>query len=342
MPNPVKCSNCSTRSTASKLPDSPRLPRKPMIDTLLLLALPASGKSELRRYISSLASEVARRDLGLGPIVQLDDYPYVHLMRRASEELTSMNLPGAFFADSNRPFIDPRDWGTLIHLLNEDYAALGSGWPRPPSAASWLFDRLDRAREKVGVKPAFREIEEEVRRSLEGLLEKEAGSLWAEVSSSVGSWDKGATVIIEFARGGPVDAGFPLPQPHGYAYSLDELSEDIRRRASILYVWVTPEESRRRNVERARPGRNGDASVLFHGVPEEVMDQDYGVDDLTWLVSQADGDAIVVAGQTLPVAIFDNRVDKTSFLRADPEDWSDEDVAALHHELRECFGRLRR
>ena len=69
------------------------------IDTLLLLALPASGKSELRRYLAHLDPQVAEEDLHLGPTVQLDDYPYVHMMRRIAQELASMGEDPVFFTD---------------------------------------------------------------------------------------------------------------------------------------------------------------------------------------------------------------------------------------------------
>ncbi len=68
------------------------------IDTLLLLALPASGKSELRRYLEHLDPDVAATDFGLGPTVDLDDYPYVHLMRRISEVVRSLDAAPVFFA----------------------------------------------------------------------------------------------------------------------------------------------------------------------------------------------------------------------------------------------------
>ncbi|MEN8234586.1 MAG: hypothetical protein ABFR89_06640 [Actinomycetota bacterium] len=314
------------------------------IDTLLLLALPASGKSELRRYLAYVAPEDAERDLHLGPVVQLDDYPYVHLMRRISEELFFMGEPAIFFPARNRAFADPWDWGTLIHLLNEDYAALGTSLPRPESAAEWLFDRLDRAREKVGIEPAMRNLKPDVRDGLAEILEDEAAAMWTDLSWIASSWREGSTVIIEFARGGPDGAEMPLSPPNGYAFSLAQLSDDIKSRASILYVWVTPEESRRKNAERAQPGREGDASILFHGVPEEVMFNDYGVDDFVWLVEEHGDGSIAVGGCdglcTVPVAVFDNRADRTSFLRADPSDWPADEVAALHGALIEAVGRL--
>jgi len=124
------------------------------------------------------------------------------------------------------------------------------------------------------------------------------------------------------------------------------LSPQILSRAAILYIQVTPEESRRRNEDRGRPGREGDASILHHGVPEAVMRGDYGMDDLLWLMSHGDGNEIVVssAGRTyrLPTAVFDNRNDHTSFLRDDPQTWPPEKVTRLHRELADALSTLAR
>lgn len=314
------------------------------IDTLLLLALPASGKSELRRYLAHLQPEVAEQELHLGPTVQLDDYPYVHLMRRIGQELQAMGEPPIFFQDDATPFAEPRDWGTLVHLVNEDYQLLGSSPERPESAAVWLFDRIDRARLAVGAAPDLSRLDGSVRSRLERSLEVEVGEAWQELAGVVSSWRDGDTVVIEFARGGPDGAAMPLEPPHGYAYSLGQLSTEILNRASILYVWVTPEESRRRNDERARPGRAGDASILHHGVPEAVMLDDYGTDDLPWLIEEAGGNAVRIGvrddERTIPAAVFDNRSDHTSFLRVDPDAWPIEQVVALHTELQSVFEKL--
>ena len=314
------------------------------IDTLLLVALPASGKSELRRYLAHLDPSVARRDLHLGPTVQLDDYPYVHLMRRIAEELRQMEQDPIFFGDDSTPFAEPLDWGTLIQLLNEDYQLLGTNPPRPASAARWLFDRFDRARAAVGAVPALGSLDDEVQSRLADAIEAEAVDAWEELAAAVSSWSPGDTVVIEFARGGPDGAAIPLPAPYGYGYSLAQLSPDIVDRSSILYVWVTPEESRRRNKERARPGRDGDASILHHGVPEAVMLGDYGSDDLPWLLEQGGGGSVTVdhcSGQrTIPAAVFDNRSDHTSFLREDADSWPAAEVADLHSELGTALSSL--
>jgi hypothetical protein len=119
----------------------------------------------------------------------------------------------------------------------------------------------------------------------------------------------------------------------------------ILSRAAILYVWVTPEESRRKNRERTDP--NDPGSILHHGVPIAVMMGDYGCDDMEWLVEHSDRPDTVKVGTRgktfhLPIARFDNRVDKTTFVRSDPSAWSLANVTALHTGLAEALGRLAR
>lgn len=310
-----------------------------VFEVVLLLALPASGKSEIRRYLDWLSPHVARTEFGLAPTIQIDDYPYVHLMRRISQEQRRLGWEPAFFADDTEPFLDDRDWGTLTLLIEEDFHGL-SFVDGPARPASWLLDRFDRARRTVGAVAAF--SDHPARPALEEAIAKDAAELVEQLPS--GALD-GSTVVMEFARGGPVGSAMPLPPPFGYRYSLSLLSPEILSRAVILYVWVTPEESRRKNRERARPGADG--SILHHGVPEAVMAAEYGIDDMAWLLETSDvpGTVTIAAHDQvfhLPAARFDNRVDRTSFLRDDPSDWPPEDVRLLHDQMREAFASLRR
>lgn len=317
------------------------------IDVLLLLALPASGKSELRRYMQSLDPVAALNDLNLGPTVQLDDYPYVHMMRRIGEETRKAGDSSAFFASNDEPFLDARDWGTLMHLLNFDYADLHNGVEpiTTGAAARWLFARIDRARDLSGLPPAIATLEPLTLKRLENALEAEAQHLFDEKLAAIPGSLEGKTVVIEFARGGPEGSPHPLPAPYGYRHALSLLDEPILERASILYVWVEPEESRRKNIERAVPGRDGDASILNHGVPEAVMRNDYGTDDLIALLADGGGSYVVVdKGDrtfSLPTGVFDNRNDLTSFLRAKPDEWSQFELSRLHRELVNATAGLR-
>ena len=135
------------------------------IDVLLLLALPASGKSEARRYLASLSPEQCQEQFGIGHTVQLDDFPYVHIMRRVSDELTARGHPGAFFVSPALPFRNPVDWLTLIELMNEDYDDLVAGnKPAPESASLWLFDRIDAARVRAGGEAIIGTLPEDLRK----------------------------------------------------------------------------------------------------------------------------------------------------------------------------------
>ena len=74
---------------------------------------------------------------------------------------------------------------------------------------------------------------------------------------------------------------------------------------------------------------------------------DYGCDDLTWLAEHSDRPGTVrveAHGREwhLPLGRFDNRTDRTSFVRGDPAGWRAEDVDALHSALRRAFGPLSR
>ena len=43
------------------------------------------------------------------------------MMRRVSQELRKRGHDGVFFDSDDLPMKEPRDWGTLIELLNEDF-----------------------------------------------------------------------------------------------------------------------------------------------------------------------------------------------------------------------------
>jgi len=318
-----------------------------VIDLLLLLGLPASGKSEIRRYLAGLDPARAAADFRLGSQVHLDDYPYVHLMRLISRELRRRRAHPVFFATDAEPLLEPGDWLTLTALLNEDHAALAE----PPATvmeghgARVLLDRLDRARAAAGLPAAFSALPAADRSALEAALEEEAASLIRALGRSRPETLAGHTVLIELSRGAGPGMRPPLPPPWGYAHSLGMLSPDVLARAACLYVWVTPAESLRRNQERALPG--GEGSTLHHGVPEQVMRHDYTSDDLAWLLDHSDRSGhitLTAHGRRfqIPAVRFDNREDRTSFLRADPAAWPAARVADLHQRLTAAFDLLLR
>jgi len=123
------------------------------------------------------------------------------------------------------------------------------------------------------------------------------------------------TSIVEFSRGGE----------HGFEEAFSYLHEEILKRAGIIYIKVSYEESVRKNRRRARPGMEG--SVLYHSLPDDKMETYYKINDWDALASH-NPEFITVNGYNVPYAVFQNEPEKT------------DNPAALGDELERATGRL--
>ena len=275
----------------------------------------------------------------IGDNLQLDDFPYVHFMRCIDNEMVKLGNDPLFYPGQN-PFINNYDWGTLIQLLNEDYHdLLNRKKVSVDSAAIYLFDRIDNAAATVNLPPRMALLDLKTKNTIAENLEAEARRILDEKESQIPESFEGKTIVIECARGGPDGSTLPLDGAYGYQYSLPQFAPDLLKEAAILYIWVTPEESRRKNNERANPDDPG--SNLFHGVPMSVMLGDYGCDDMQYLREHAEiKDTITVKRDGLtfnvPIGVFDNRVDKTSFLREDVAKWDKDKVEEMTKAIKEA------
>jgi hypothetical protein len=110
------------------------------------------------------------------------------------------------------------------------------------------------------------------------------------------------TVLVEFARGGE----------NGIYEALSYLDEEIVRRARLIYIKVSYEESVRKNRRRARKGEED--SILYHSLPDEKMEFYYKINDWEKL-SARDPRYIEVKGVKLPYAVFENEPEKTLDLK---------------------------
>jgi hypothetical protein len=106
------------------------------------------------------------------------------------------------------------------------------------------------------------------------------------------------TTLIEFARGGE----------NGIEEAMSYLHEDILKRAKLVYIRVSYEESVRKNHRRARKGQED--SILYHSLPDEKMDFYYKTNDWDKLEAR-DPKFITVKGFKVPYAVFENMPEKT-------------------------------
>jgi hypothetical protein len=307
------------------------------IDTLLLLALPASGKSEVRKFMLHLPRDRRIDEFHVSDTPQLDDFPYVHYFRCVDDAMVELGHERHFYPGLDAGFAHGQDWGSLLQLVNEDYAVVKDlSAPTPSKDPLHMFARIDAARAKVGLERYLAGLDGDVRTALSEKMQAATDRLIDELHGNRPDRIDDKTLVIEFARGGPDGSDMPLTEPHGYAWNLSNLSPEMLGNAAVLYIWVTPEESRRKNIARCDPDDPG--SVMHHSAPESVMLGDYGCDDIEYLIAQSDRpDTIQIEahGKTwyLPIARFDNRVDKTTFVHGDPGDWAEDDKKALYDGL---------
>lgn len=126
-----------------------------------------------------------------------------------------------------------------------------------------------------------------------------------------------ATAMIEFARGG---------QHGGFSEAFSHLSDKLLRKAAVLYIDVSFEESLRKNRKRFNPDKP--YSILEHALPDDKLERLYGQSDWHEL-SSADADYLHLKGTRVPYMVFENEDDVTT-----------KGGEALAGRLRQCFGEL--
>jgi hypothetical protein len=114
------------------------------------------------------------------------------------------------------------------------------------------------------------------------------------------SYHDHTTALIEFSRG---------REHGGYTAAFSHVSQQIPKRAAILYVHVPFEESLRKNRRRFNPDKPD--SVLEHGLSDEKMERLYREDDWS-TIAPGDSGRMTVRGQSVPYAVFPNDDDVTT------------------------------
>lgn len=106
------------------------------------------------------------------------------------------------------------------------------------------------------------------------------------------------TILVEFARGGE----------NALAHTFSVLSPEILRRAGILYIDVSYEESVRKNRRRFKPEEAD--SILFHSLPDDKMEFYYKVNDWHKLAPDKEG-VLTLQDIKVPYAVLPNEPEVT-------------------------------
>lgn len=350
---------------------------EPIIPVVLLCALPASGKSESRAFLRSLPVEKSRAEFKIGfPTVQLDDYPYVEMLKFFDKELKAQGQERPFYYSEYYTFKNPYTWGVLVEMLNEDYFdVINKHAVETTTPTKWICDRIIRISEKHGLGNPFANITPAAMEKLYERYNDHCAKFIKEKNEYATTFTKDRTIIIEFARGGGCGSRrypdfFPLPEPFGYQYSLRQFCPEILSSCAMLYIQVTPEQSFEKNLARAPPVGYTGPTDIFHSVPDCVMLCDYGCDDFEYLLKKSDKEntikvekydckcgchggpdlceGCVKKGEKggekkvyyIPVGVFDNREDLTTFCRGEPKDWPKESIEKIYKAMTAAFSGL--
>ena len=332
-----------------------------VLPILMFCALPASGKSESRRFFKSLTKEeMAQFHLG-DSRTQVDDYPYVDALEKI-DAICNQTLGKTVFKDPNtRLFFSGYEWGVLTYLINEDYLDIKKLDKKIPKAyeddpVKWLFKRYDDASEKTGKIPRrFEELEKNTDKEKFQEFKKKCfdvcNTLLHDKYDNIPESLDGKTIIFEFSRGGAKGSTFPLKEPYGYEYTLSLFDDEILNNANILYIWVTPEQSFQKNKQREKEGLQGKSQTvstqlsLNHGVPDSVMNNEYGLDDFEYLINLSKNGKylpIKKSGKEFKVKAgrLDNRSDLTSDFRKPQKEWTKEQIAKMTEAMKKAFDAL--
>ena len=107
------------------------------------------------------------------------------------------------------------------------------------------------------------------------------------------------TTVIEFSRGS---------EHGGYESAFRSLSEDILKKACILYIDVPFKESLRKNRRRFNPNRPD--SILEHGLPDEKLERLYR--EVDWETFKGeDPEYIHYSGHKIPYVVLHNMPEVT-------------------------------
>ncbi len=112
-------------------------------------------------------------------------------------------------------------------------------------------------------------------------------------------YHQNTTCLVEFSRGS---------EHGGYKEAFLHLSDEILKRAGIVFINVSYQESLRKNRRRFNPEKPD--SILEHGLPDEKLERLYK--EVDWQeISSGHPEYITIKGHRVPYTVFQNEPEIT-------------------------------
>lgn len=132
-------------------------PEKNTFDTLMLLARPAAGKSEIIQYLHNTPVQERIKRFHIGEFVEIDDFPMLWTWFEEDRILTEMGLP-RLHSTKDEVFKDPQLWNVLIRRIGLEHQKLLRDQPQPDT----IIIEFSRGTEHGGYKSAFEHLSREI------------------------------------------------------------------------------------------------------------------------------------------------------------------------------------
>jgi len=91
------------------------------IHTLILIARPAAGKSEIINYLTKLPVIERMENFHIGELIPIDDFPFLWRWFEEDDLLEKMDRP-RIYTDNEGFFKYQYLWDLLIHMINNEYS----------------------------------------------------------------------------------------------------------------------------------------------------------------------------------------------------------------------------
>ncbi|MDX9863378.1 MAG: hypothetical protein RBT34_01090 [Anaerolineaceae bacterium] len=133
------------------------MPQKNTFDTLMLLARPAAGKSEIIHYLHNTPLEERINRFHVGEFVEIDDFPMLWAWFEEDRILEEMGMK-RLHSTKDEEFNDRRLWDVLIRRISLEHQKLVRDEQNTPT----IVIEFSRGSEHGGYKSAFENLSQDV------------------------------------------------------------------------------------------------------------------------------------------------------------------------------------
>jgi hypothetical protein len=130
---------------------------KNTFDTVMLLARPAAGKSEIIHFLHNTPLEERIRRFHIGEFVEIDDFPMLWAWFEEDRILSEMDMT-RLHSTANEDFNDKRLWNVLIRRICLEHEKILRDQEKPET----VIIEFSRGKEHGGYQSAFENLSKDV------------------------------------------------------------------------------------------------------------------------------------------------------------------------------------